>query len=323
MPDVVLKLIYMYLRKLAMKLGSCKYPPLLYELVDSCLLTHAKDAMIGDPEFVILKYQSWLDTVKFEDKILGSVVKEFLRPTNNYLPESPLQYNTHDLIEGSVTDFVLDNSGSKSQEATASLKSVAGVSFKGNTENTVHLTGKLVRYKRLQQHDQFWGKLKTDSDVRATVSGWISRFSTWPVCLVVGIMICEDVELSFEGQKSLGGEGKVELPIGKISLAAGTPIPGIPNPEVSVGTKRQTVNIFRGRADESRIFALELRKIGLEGWFRKDLRLRSLGPEGIDETRLAAGEDEDEEYMDGPENVNELVLGEFDDDEYRDMEGAD
>jgi hypothetical protein len=42
--------------------------------------------MIGDPEFVILKYQSWLDTAKFENKILGSIVKEFLRPTNNYVP---------------------------------------------------------------------------------------------------------------------------------------------------------------------------------------------------------------------------------------------
>jgi hypothetical protein len=42
--------------------------------------------MIGDPEFVILKYQSWLDTAKFENVILGSIVKEFLRPTNNYVP---------------------------------------------------------------------------------------------------------------------------------------------------------------------------------------------------------------------------------------------
>jgi hypothetical protein len=42
--------------------------------------------MIGDPEFVILKYQSWLDTAKFENKIFGSIVKEYLRPTNNYVP---------------------------------------------------------------------------------------------------------------------------------------------------------------------------------------------------------------------------------------------
>lgn len=42
--------------------------------------------MIGDPEFVLLKYQSWLDTAKFENKVFGSIVKEYLRPTNNYVP---------------------------------------------------------------------------------------------------------------------------------------------------------------------------------------------------------------------------------------------
>lgn len=42
--------------------------------------------MTGDPEFVMLKYQAWLNTTKFENKILGSIVKEFLSPTNNYVP---------------------------------------------------------------------------------------------------------------------------------------------------------------------------------------------------------------------------------------------
>ena len=47
--------------------------------------------MKGDPEFVILKYTAWLDASKFEDKILGSIVKEFLRPTNAFVPDMPLQ----------------------------------------------------------------------------------------------------------------------------------------------------------------------------------------------------------------------------------------
>ena len=177
-------------------------------------------------------------------------------------------------------------------------------------------------FRSLQQHDQFWGKLKMDPDVRATVPGWISRFNAWPVCLVVGIMICEDVDLSFEGHSSLERGGKVELPIGKVSLAAGTLIPGLPDAQVSAGTSRQTVTIFRGKAEESRIFALELRKIGLEGWFRKELALKSMGPDVMDETRLAAGEEEDEEDEEDVEDVSELVLGAFDEDEYEDMEGA-
>jgi hypothetical protein len=69
--------------------------------------------MKGDPEFVILKYQSWLQTAKFEKKILGTIVQEFLRPTNNYVPNEPLKYYEDEIIESSVTDFVLENTSSK------------------------------------------------------------------------------------------------------------------------------------------------------------------------------------------------------------------
>ena len=237
--------------------------------------------------------------------------------------DSPLKYNSHDFIEGSITDFVLDNTGSNSNEATAGLKSVAGVSFKGSTENGVQLTGKFIRYKRLQQHDQFWPKLKADPDVRATVPRWVSRYRA-PVCLVVGIMICEDVELSFEGKQSLEREGKVELPISKITLAAGAPNPvgDAVDPQVSVGASRQTVTIFKGKVGESRIFALELKKVTTEGWIQKDLRLRSEGPQ-IDPTRIAAGrsDDEDDEDDDEQSKIEELVLGGLSAEEYEDMVG--
>jgi len=275
--------------------------------------------MIGDPEFVILKYQSWLDATSFEDRILGSIVKEFLRPTNNYVPDTPLKHNNHDFVEGAFNDFVLDKLGSKSNEAIVNLKSIAGISFRGNTEDSVQLAGKRITYKRLQQHDQFWTKLRADPDVRATVPGWISRFSTWPVCLVVGIMICEDVELSFEGERSIKREGKTELPISKITLTASTPNPAgdTGDPQVSFMANRQTITVFKAKVEERRIFALELRKITTKGWVNKELTLRNEGPE-VDETRLAAGES-DEEDDDRLENIEDLVLAEFSNEEYEDM----
>lgn len=33
--------------------------------------------MNGDPEFISLKLQSWVDAIMFEGKILGAVLKEF------------------------------------------------------------------------------------------------------------------------------------------------------------------------------------------------------------------------------------------------------
>ncbi|RYN98081.1 hypothetical protein AA0120_g2749 [Alternaria tenuissima] len=267
--------------------------------------------MIGDPEFVILKYQSWLDTAKFENKIFGSVVKEYLRPTNNYVPDSPLQYNSHDFQEGTVTDFVLANTGAKSHEGNATLESVAGISFKGSTESSVELSGKLIRYKRLQQHDQFWSKLKADQDVKAIVPRWTSRYRA-PVCLVVGIMICEEVELSFDEKHAQERELKGQLPIGKITLAAGVPNPAgsTGDPQIGFNTNRQVVNMFKGEINESRIFALELKKITTVGWIQKDLKLRSEGPD-VDATRLAAGESDEEDEDDERLKIEEFVLGEL------------
>ncbi|CAI6331914.1 unnamed protein product [Periconia digitata] len=277
--------------------------------------------MIGDPEFVILKYQSWLDTAKFENKILGSVVKEFLRPTNNYVSNSPLEHNSHDFQEGTVTDFVLDNIGSQGQEASAKLKSVAGISFKGNTESSLQLSGKLIRYKRLQQHDQFWSKLKLDPDVKAVVPQWTSRFRA-PVCLVVGIMMCEDVELSFTETQSREREANGQMPIGRIALAASVPSAVSNTGDLMAGfaSNRQVATMFEGKINESRIFALELKKVTTEGWIRKDLRLRTQGPD-VDPTRVAAGYSDEEEEDDDQLGIESYVIGKLSAEEYSELSG--
>lgn len=215
-----------------------------------------------------------------------------------------------------MTDFVLANTGAKSHEGNATLESVAGLSFKGSTESSVELSGKLIRYKRLQQHDQFWSKLKADRDVKAIVPRWTSRYRA-PVCLVVGIMICEEVELLFDEKQAQEREVKGQLPIGKITLAAGVPNPtgSTGDPQIGFNTNRQVVNMFKGEINESRIFALELKKITTVGWIQKDLKLRSQGPD-VDSTRLAAGESDEEDEDDERLNIEEFVLGELSAEDY-------
>jgi hypothetical protein len=219
-----------------------------------------------------------------------------------------------------VTDFVLDNTGSKSDETSVSIKSVTGVSFKGSTESSVQLSGKLVRYKRLQQHDQFWAKLKADPNVRAIVPRWTSHYRA-PVCLVVGIMICEDVELSFDETKSKEREAKGEVPVSKITLAAGVqnPLSDALNPQIGFATNCRTVTLFQGKTSESRIFALELKKVTTMGWIQKDLKLRSQGPD-VDPTRVAAGDSDDDEDDEQPK-VEELILHGLSDEEYGEIVG--
>jgi hypothetical protein len=162
--------------------------------------------MKEDPSFVILKPAAWLDASEFEEEILGAIVQEFLKPTDNYVPKSPLQYNSEKFVEGPFTDFTLNTSGSAAQGAGISLGSILGFNLEGSAEDAVHLNGKRIRHKLLQQHSQFWDKLKQDPGVKSTVPGWISFFNRRPVCLVVGIMICEDIDVSFKEKRGQEAE---------------------------------------------------------------------------------------------------------------------
>jgi hypothetical protein len=73
--------------------------------------------------------------------------------------------------------------------------------------------------------------------------------------------------------------------------------------------------MFKGEINESRIFALELKKITTVGWIQKDLKLRSQGPD-VDSTRLAAGESDEEDEDDERLNIEEFVLGELSAEDY-------
>ena len=150
---------------------------------------------------------------------------------------------------------------------------------------------------------------------------WTSCFRA-PVCLVMGIMICEDVELSFEGKASIKREGRIEIPVGEITLAAGAlnTVSNASDPQGSFASNRQTVTIFKGQTGKSRIFALELRKISMKGWIWKDLDLQNEGP-AVDATRLAAnGESGDEEDADERPNIEDLVLTRLGQEEYKEIE---
>jgi hypothetical protein len=60
----------------------------------------------GDPNFVVLKYSAVLDT-KSEGKIIEAIVLYPFKPSNEYLPESPLRYNETDHVKGVSANFLL------------------------------------------------------------------------------------------------------------------------------------------------------------------------------------------------------------------------
>ncbi|KAF2993653.1 hypothetical protein E8E14_002044 [Neopestalotiopsis sp. 37M] len=283
--------------------------------------------MKGDPNFVMLKYSAWLDADKFEDKILGAIVRYPFKPTNEYLPDSPLRYNKADLVENSFVDFLHDNTASKSRDWSAALDSLVGFKWQGSREETVRLAGKLLRCRRLQQHAQFWTDLKThEANIRETVPRWMSLFNTWPPCLVVGIMTAEDVELDFSAASERRREGSIEAPLMTVALGAAG-VPAIPllgdvsvgNPQLAVGSGRKVATVFKARSTQRSIVALELRIVTTALFRRRELALKEDGPK-VSVGRLA-GISHDLKDTDDSEGLDleDLVLEDFTEEEYEEM----
>jgi hypothetical protein len=284
--------------------------------------------MKGDPEFVILKHSTWLDAFKYETQILGSIVRQPLKPTNDYIPSNPLQYNSFDLVEPTepMTDFALENTNTDAKHARATLASIANFEFRGQVSESVKLAGKTITFKKLQQRGEFWKKIKADKVVSQKLPAWIHDSKGWPPCLVMGIMIAEDVELDFAGAADRSKDGNVELPIGKIATAAmGAPMPmNLGNMSADAGTSHGSSKEFKAKAPKRSIFALELQTVSLAKssrfWSSKrGLSLQDDGPE-FEEGRLM-GENEDDSDADDLPSVDDLELVGFSDVEYARMSG--
>lgn len=289
--------------------------------------------MKGDPNFVMLKYSAWLDADKFENKILGAVVRYPFKPTNEYLPDSPLRYNKADLVENSFVDFLHDNTASKSRDWSAALDSLVGFKWQGSREETVRLAGKLLHCQRLQQHAQFWADLKThEPAMRDTVPGWLSLLNTWPPCLVVGIMTAEDVELDFSAASERRREASIEAPLMTVALGAAG-VPAIPllgnvgNPQLAVGSGRKVATVFKAHSTRRSIVALELRIVTTALFRRRELALKEDGPK-VSVGRLAGVERyvDDDVYDDLEDaevgeswDLEDLVLEDFTEEEYEEM----
>lgn len=277
--------------------------------------------MKGDPQFVVLKYQAWLDASQYEKLILGAIVKDPLSPSTNYVyvsREDEKSNNTR-YQTGSATDFLLANDTTKAEELAASVTRLAGFAVASTTEDRMQLAGKFIRFKRIEQLDDFWETLKRNETVSKTAIDWVAHPGPWPPCLVVGIMLCEDVELCREGLRSREVGGETELPIAQVALPAGVPdsIGYEVNPKVSLGCSTQNATIFGAKFGEKRIFALELRKITTQPLRRRRLQLKNYGPD-FDPARLA-GDGGPEMDVIKPITAKDLVLDSFDEDDIEDL----
>ena len=272
----------------------------------------------GDPNFIILEHPDWMRTSAWQDKILGAITYDPLRYYGTYISEGLAEYISHDLQEGSVTDFVLNRDFR--HPLTSIGQFLVSGSRLGNRVASAFLDGTLIRYKRIRQLDEYWAKLRDDPKVKRAIEGSGSIWSTQPAYLVVGIMICEDVEIIPNAELAQESKAQGKIPVGEILLPSG----GVNLPrmysKLGAASSSHTATLFQAKSGESKIFAVELKKVTTRVLHRKLLSSKGERPLNLVNfglTSMNSDEDNDEKASGDPD----LILAELDAETVRDMIG--
>jgi hypothetical protein len=244
--------------------------------------------MSTDPVFVILKSTAWLPEDEWET-LLGAVVKKYWSPTDNYTPEYPLKYNGgRRFVEKQFNNFVLAIENGVGTAAEVKLKNIGGISWVGHADESFDLRGKHIFYRKLRQHEEFWDRLKEDTEVREKVPQWLgSRWkikSRVPVCLITGIFFCEDVVFSITEEEEREREANAEVSLGAV-LATVANAHGIPAASHGTGnigaggsSERHQKKYYKAEDKDASIFALEVKIISSSLFDKDDFKLNDKTP---------------------------------------------
>jgi hypothetical protein len=164
----------------------------------------------GDPTFFFLKPPyAWIDADKYGDLMLGAFVKSYPSPSDNCIPpfrpdsESHSKYATSDILESlPYTDFILDTHASVKKDASVTLENLANLNFTGETKYAYKLEGKVLKCRRLTEIDDFFVNVTAETRVKDRVLKWVKEGKRESVRVVIGIMICEDVTVVWEGERT-------------------------------------------------------------------------------------------------------------------------
>jgi hypothetical protein len=188
------------------------------------------------------------------------------------------------------------------------------------SENNFDLQGKVIHVKRLRQHDQFWKSLSSkDEESMQTVADWVNEKrrgrAKYQVCLVVGLLICEDVVIAESDEEVRALEARGVEPLGTIieyaAASQGVPVSTSGTGNVTAQASRTSANrtYFKAAGKEKSIFALELRIITSK---KGESKLTDDTPKASSNCKLGDDDVEPEDVLlrdIGPENW-ELLLQE-------------
>jgi len=209
----------------------------------------------------------------WEKKLLGAVVRDFYTPTNRK-PDDPTRYyqNEDSIITREFNDFVLHNEAISDTSIEAKLMTLLGAKVANASLTKVDLSAKTVTLRRLDQDEDYWETVRDDLSLKKVLPTWIKKAGKrgFPnVCLVVGIAICETVEIEWDKTQIAKRKANGQFPLGAVvTIAAGSPLP-LPagtSIKAAVAKEKTEAYVFKSKQARRSVFALELKVVERVGW---------------------------------------------------------
>ena len=252
-----------------------------------------------EPHYYLLRERNYYPA-SFIDTLLGRIVQNYGDPTADYCPPDSTHFEKGTPIYNSLKDFKIKGLGSSSKGPKIDMEGVLGLECTLKRSYDVQLKGEELRSIRLQQHSELLRTMMEEATVRKVTTAWTKRslFKGPPVCMVVGLLLCKESQVSSVEEKSHEIRASGLIPIATGGFAAmGVPL-AAPMGDVSIGGKHATVARvgMTGGVDEVVIIGLQLRVIRRCTW-RNDVELRRKGPK-IREGRQLSGSDEESDESD-------------------------
>ena len=128
------------------------------------------------------------------ESLLGRVVANFESPHADFRPsKGSIPVKKGDVILTELSEFEIEATSSHARGLGPELDGILGMERKVEESYKCNLAGKTLRFIRLEQQGDFLTELMSNPGVKKQVLIWThrSRFTGPPVCLIVGVLLCD------------------------------------------------------------------------------------------------------------------------------------
>jgi len=252
---------------------------------------------------------------------LGRITRNFAKPFQGYIPETPGLDLSKILDDDNYSDLrtVVKNASKTSTRAV--LEGLFKISASEQSNHNPSIEAAKVRRLRITQDDEAQlAKVLEDKTAKEKTLEWLGYFSS--AYFVVGCLCTDSVVFSDDRSHSKSTEGELNLPTKKAAAAAGAP--NLPAGDIALERSQEDSSEARSKATVtgSRIFALEYRVIKRRLLsFQGKVDMQS---HGLDAARMFAPDSKDEAQEgknDSEQQIAEIFLDEDPLEELEDIEG--